>query len=243
MLRATGRAGRPLEHFETLRHSSLPRQPREYFDGADLPDLPEVLELLAAVRPGAPSSESAEAWWERIVGEGSTPNGVWGGKLMWGHVDELLARARELHGLSGADLEAVLRALLGEPRLIFVTRADKVAQAVSLWRALQTQSWRADDSVRHAEPRYVFAGIDYLLGQLRDDERAWKSWFASSSLGVPIHVRYEELDAAPQGTVARVLDALGLHGVSAPAPPLSRQRDEISSSWAERYRRDLERVA
>ena len=31
-----GVAGRPLEHFEILRHSSLPRQPREYFGDLDV---------------------------------------------------------------------------------------------------------------------------------------------------------------------------------------------------------------
>jgi LPS sulfotransferase NodH len=240
MLRATGRAGRPLEHFETLRHSSLPRQPREYFAGAELP---EVLELLAPVRHGTPSSESAQQWWSRVLREGSTANGVWGGKLMWGHVGELLARTRELDGLSGGDLETALRTLLGEPRLIFVSRADKVAQAVSLWRALQTQSWRAEDAADHAEPRYAFAGIDYLVEQLRSDEVAWRDWFARSGLEAPVEVSYEELDAAPGHTVAGVLEALGLGEVSAPAPPLSRQRDELSSAWIERYQHEWERVS
>jgi trehalose 2-sulfotransferase len=32
MLRDTGLAGRPREHFEILRHSSLPRQPHGYFE-------------------------------------------------------------------------------------------------------------------------------------------------------------------------------------------------------------------
>ena len=105
MLRDTGRAGRPLEHFEILRHSSLPRQPREYFE--DLPR-PELLELLAPPQSARPSSEPPEAWWARIVREGSGANGVWGGKLMWGHVDDLVARARELPGLAGADLDEVL---------------------------------------------------------------------------------------------------------------------------------------
>ena len=98
MLRDTGRAGRPLEHFEILRHSSLPRQPREYFE--DL-DAAEVLELLPPLQPGTPSSEAPEAWWARIVREGSGRNGVWGGKLMWGHVEDLVARARQLPGPGG----------------------------------------------------------------------------------------------------------------------------------------------
>ena len=47
--------------------------------------------------------------------EGSGDNGVWGGKLMWGHVGDLLARARELPGLAGADLDEVLHELLDDP--------------------------------------------------------------------------------------------------------------------------------
>jgi LPS sulfotransferase NodH len=234
MLRETGRAGMPVEHFETLRHSSLPRQPREYFAGADLPD---VLELLAPVHSGSASSESPEAWWERIRAEGKTENGIWGGKLMWGHVEDFLARARGLPGLSGADLETALRTLLNEPRLIFVTRRDKVAQAVSLWKALQTQSWRAADAADHSDPRYQYAGIDYLVSQLRSDERAWAEWFASAGLDL-LEVSYEEIDAAPQDAVARVLDVLELADVSAPMPTLSRQRDELSAAWIERYRRE-----
>ena len=56
MLRDTGLAGRPLEHFEILRHSSLPRQPREYF--GDL-DLDRAGELLPPPRVGTPGHRGA----------------------------------------------------------------------------------------------------------------------------------------------------------------------------------------
>lgn len=59
MLRDAGLAGRPLEHFEILRHSSLPRQPREYFGDLDL-DGPD--ELLPPPRAGTHSDEAPEAW-------------------------------------------------------------------------------------------------------------------------------------------------------------------------------------
>ena len=173
MLRATGVAGTPLEHFEILRHSSLPRQPREYFDGVAEPG---VLELLAPLDPGRPSEEPAAAWAERILREGATPNGAWGGKLMWGHVEDLLVRARELGGLAGADLATVLHALLGDVRLVFVTRVDKVAQAVSLWRAVQTQRWSAaaDAPRRPHDAVYSFAAIDHLVARLQAHDAAWR---------------------------------------------------------------------
>jgi LPS sulfotransferase NodH len=134
-LRATGTAGNPLEHFEVLRHSGQPRQPGEHFEGVQDPG---VLNLLSAPDPPRRDPEPSADWWQRILRDGTTPNGVWGGKLMWGHVDDLLDRAHELEGVApDADLHATLRALFGEDlRLVFVTRPDKVAQAVSLWRAV-----------------------------------------------------------------------------------------------------------
>ena len=85
LLRATGVAGRPLEHFEVLRASGAPRQPREYFDGVH--DF-GVLDRLASLRPPAPGrdGETPETWWRRILADGTTPNGVWAGKLMLGPV-------------------------------------------------------------------------------------------------------------------------------------------------------------
>jgi trehalose 2-sulfotransferase len=236
MLRETGYAGQPLEHFEVLRHSSLPRQPREYFEDAGSPRL---LGLLEPTEAGTPSAEAPEQWWARIVAEGLSDNGVWAGKLMWGHAEDFLARARQLPGLGGADLRAALWTLLGEPRFVFVTRREKVEQAVSLWRAVQTRTWRAGEDSSDHSPVYDFEGIDLLLRRLESEERAWSEWFAD--VGVqPIHVTYEQLDTSPSETVTLVLGELGLpaHGVD--VPRLSRQRDELSSIWIDRYRQELE---
>jgi trehalose 2-sulfotransferase len=239
MLRETGRAGVPLEHFEILRHSSLPRQPREYFQ--DL-DAPEVTELLAPVEPGTASTEPAEDWWARIVADGSTDNGIWGGKIMWGHTEDFVSRARELPGLGDADLDAVLGELLDDPHLVFVTRGDKAAQAVSLWRAVQTQSWRSGEVSSGNSVVYDFEAIDHLVSRLEADERSWSEWFGRTGRR-PIHVTYDRLDAAPAQTVEVVLHALGLPDGGVTVPRLTRQRDELSVSWIERYRQERGRAA
>lgn len=234
MLRDTGLAGRPLEHFEILRHSSLPRQPREYFGDLDLDGLDE---LLPPPRSGTPSQEPPEAWRTRILRQGRGENGVWGGKLMWGHVEDLVTRARQLPGQAEASLEQVLATLLDDPQLIFVTRREKVAQAVSLWRAVQTQSWRAGDASKAEAPVYEYAAIDHLVSQLESDERSWKEWFARTGQR-PFVVTYDQLEAAPAETVATVLHALGLPDASVSVPRLSRQRDDLSAAWVERYRQE-----
>lgn len=234
-LRATGVAGLPLEHFEQLRHSGIPRQPREYFSGVDDPG---VLELLAPLQPSQPPTEAPAAWWERILRDGSGPGGVWGGKLMWGHVTDLVARARGIDGLAGLDLASVLDALLPGVRLVHATREDKVAQAVSLWRAVQTQSWRAgSDADATAAVDYRFAGIDHLVRLLEAHDDAWRRWFRDSGR-TPVTVVYEQLRAAPQAGVAELLRTLGLPAAEVPEPPLKRQRDDTSRAWAQRYREE-----
>lgn len=246
MLAATGRAGNPLEHFEVLRHSSLPRQPREYFLEADAAP---VRERLPPLEQGAPSTELAPHWWSRVLAEGLSANGVWGGKLMWGHVQDFVMRARELDGLTNADLETVLRKLLGDPCLIHVAREDHVAQAVSLWRAVQTQAWRsgggqADDSERDADDRarYDFLAIDHLVDQLQTQDEAWRSWFRSSRFE-PLGLSYEDVERDPGAAVAGILRALGLPDEDLPVPPTARQRDARSEQWAARYREERKEAA
>ena len=239
LLRDTGRAGRPLEHFEILRHSNLPRQPREYFTTIDAPG---VLSLLPPLERGAPGGEPADAWWRRIAREGATDNGVWGAKIMWGHVPDFLARVRELPGCAGADLDGALRALLGDPELVFITRTDKVAQAVSLWRAVQTQSWRSEATTERVTPVYDFLAIDHLIAGIEADEAAWAGWFRQTGRR-PLTLRYDDIEADPPGDAATVLRSLGLSDRDIPAPGLRRQRDELSSGWAQRYRSERERAA
>jgi trehalose 2-sulfotransferase len=240
-LRATGVAGVPLEHFEVFRHSSQPRQPLEYFEGVDDP---AVLDLLSPLDPRRPDPEPAADWWARILAAGTTPNGVWGGKLMWGHVGDLLARTHALDATPPApDLDATLTALLGDDlRLVFVTRPDKVAQAVSLWTAVQTQTWRAGRGTPASEAAYAFAGIDHLVAQLEDHDAAWRTWFAATGR-TPHEVSYDDLAADPAGVVGGVLRFLDLPDDDVPAPATERQGNARSLEWAERYRAEREAAA
>jgi LPS sulfotransferase NodH len=240
-LRASGVAGNPLEHFEVFRHSSQPRQPREYFTGVEDP---EVLGLLSALDPPRPDPEPSADWWARIRAEGTTENGVWGGKLMFNHTEDLLDRARELEEVpADADLDATLRALLGDDlKLVYVTRPDKVAQAVSLWRAVQTQTWRAGRGTPASEAGYAFAGVDHLVHQLEEQDAAWRDWFAATGRA-PHTVSFDALAADPTQAIGDVLRYLGLPDGDVPSPATERQGDARSAEWADRYRQEREVVA
>src|SRR3954466_6617189 len=124
LLEGTKVAGRPQEFFERLAHSGLPRQPREYFEGVD--DL-EILALLAPTDPGSPDPVDPIPG---ALADGSTANGVFAAKLMWTHLVDLAAR------LGRAPDAALLHERFPAPHYVHVTREDKIAQAVSLWRAV-----------------------------------------------------------------------------------------------------------
>jgi LPS sulfotransferase NodH len=233
-LARTGVAGRPEEYFERLRHSGLPREPREYFEG--IGDA-SFLALLPETRTGEPADTDLERELPRYLAEGSTPNGVFGAKLMWGYFGDLLARLGTTP--DGPAVER-LTERFGPIAWVHVTRADKVAQAVSLWRALQTRAWSAADAPE-AHPVYDARAIAHLRDQLAGHDEAWRGWFAAKGIA-RLTVEYERFVADHAATLRSVLAHLGLEVERIPDPPMDRQGDARSDRWVARFNEEKELV-
>jgi LPS sulfotransferase NodH len=171
---------------------------------------------------------------------GSTPNGVFGAKLMWGTLDELVAKLAPR--AAGRDL-AVLEAAFGPIRFVHLRREDELAQAVSWLRAEQTRTWWAGDPGGTAgEPHYVEAGITALLDTVAQHNAAWRAWFARYGV-TPHEITYEQLTADLTGTTRGVLTFLGLDpDEGRPIQPRHRrQADLLNEEWAARYRTETAR--
>jgi trehalose 2-sulfotransferase len=238
-LRATGVAGEPQEFFQYLPTTSQSPQPRQWFDGLEDQS---VLCLLDPLDEGKPDIAPAEIWRDYIRTVGRTPNGVWGGKLMWNQTPLLLDRAEGLPNRSGVGLLSAIRDVVGsDPVLVHVYRPDVVSQAVSFWRAVQTRVWRGrPDPVRDARAEYHAGAIAHVVTMLRAQEEGWRTWFAEESIE-PIDVSYPVLWRNLTQVVGTVLEALGLDPRLAPDPVLERQADQRSDDWVDRYRKDAER--
>lgn len=238
-LRATGVAGEPQEFFQYLPTTSQSPQPREWF--ADAGD-ESIMRLLDPLDEGKPDLAPPEIWRDYIRTVGRTPNGVWGGKLMWNQTPLLMQRAEGLADRSGTGLLSAIRDVVGsDPVLVHVYRPDVVSQAVSFWRAVQTRVWRGrPDPVRDARAEYHAGAIAHVVRMLRDQEDAWRAWFVEEDVDV-MDVSYPHLWRNLTEVVGTVLEALGLDPRLAPAPVLERQADQRSDDWVERYRRDAER--
>jgi LPS sulfotransferase NodH len=253
-LLATGVAGRPREYFEALKETGLPRRPREYFWGLRSPEVIRLLPHDANIDHAAERLPT----WERedyrrhlgwALGEGTTPNGVFGAKMMWGYFNDFLELARGIPRFGGMGDGSLLNAAFPGLHYVFISRNDKVRQAVSLWRALQTWVWRKEAGAPADEPLpaqravYSFDAIDHLLEQLRRHEDGWRGFFFRIGQR-PLSIVYEEVVGDLEGSVSRVLTEVGVaapEGWSLPERAPSRQSDELSESWVQNYLEDVSR--
>jgi LPS sulfotransferase NodH len=245
-LTATGVAGRPAEFFEALRGTDLPRQPQEYFDVLDA-----ELEALLPRFDQEPAPELADAasyldYLEWARAEGTTPNGVFAAKMMWGYLGEFTARLRETGRYGGTgDLE-VLASAFPDVRFVRVVRLGKVEQAVSLWTAIQTQTWRHGVETARVtkDPVYHRGAIECLVRYLTEHEDRWSTLFADAGVE-PFTIIYEELVEAFDDMLRRTLRFLDIPDadtLALPHPPLQRQSGGRSREWVERYVAEGSRV-
>jgi LPS sulfotransferase NodH len=177
-----------------------------------------------------------EDYLARALEEGTSDRGIFGVKLMWGYLRDVLFELRRLSRAYDTDDVSVLRASFGEPSFIWVRRRNAVAQAVSWAKAVQTGQWAADQAAT-AEPAFDFEQIDglYQIARIHDGE--WSRWFASHSIA-PFELVYEELCLEPERVVRDALGCLGHLGEPELGPPASMQRqaDAVNEEWIARYR-------
>jgi LPS sulfotransferase NodH len=247
LLKSTGVAGRPEEYFEACLDTGLPPHPGDYLaglprtgagirDDETAPPAPEYSSLIGL--------ESYRRHLERTFRLGTSENGVFATKLMWRHLPDLQALAAQLPEYAGLELHDLLTKLLADPRYVWVTRRDKLRQAVSLWRALQTRTWRIEHpGADHSTPslRYSFQGLEHLVRSLTTEDGAWSAYFEAHAIPAVTVVYEDDLERDPTAAVKAVLRHVGVAAPDhwRPPEPMHRQADGLSEDWVAAYHRDL----
>jgi trehalose 2-sulfotransferase len=263
-LKETGVAGRPEEYFEALEHSGQPRKPEEYFDAVDDPSILNQLSRLGdsgeqRSRSSVWDRTSYDRYLEWTFEQGTTSNGVFGAKLMWGYLGDFVSLVRSIPEYRDLPLAELLPAVFPDLTFVRVLRANKVRQAVSLWKAIQTATWRQKGG-DEADPvagvpedadvppykafldeqvptlRFNYNAISHLLTQILRDEARWDAFFEHVRIK-PVLVLYENFAADYETSTFNVLERLGL---SLPEgfkvePRIKSQSDGINDDWARRY--------
>lgn len=174
-------------------------------------------------------AENYVDYWRAVQARRTSPNGVFGHKLFQPYYVMAVRHCPDLLPLLRSDVA------------VHLYRRDKVAQAVSLARAQQTQawcSWSAD-----ALPSVYSRGlIGRCLRSLLNQERWWRSAFELTGADV-LSAAYEDYQGREAALVDAVRQRLGLPRTSdcppAPIPTLSRQGDAVSAEWIARFKADV----
>jgi LPS sulfotransferase NodH len=247
-LTGTGVAGRPEEYFQFRARTGFPRRPQEYFEGAGDPEILDILGPRTHVedveaRYDPSRFERYEQYLDWAVDAGTTPNGVFGAKVMWGYFNGFVTGLR--WALPGGRQRLAVPDLVQSvfPNLTYITvsRRDKVRQAVSLWRALQTWSWSSEQNADRAvgdHLTYSHAAIAHLIRDTEDHEFGWRQFFRECGVE-PFDVVYEDFAARYEDTIRDLLRHVGVveaDSIAIAQPTRRPQADDLSRRWAERYR-------
>lgn len=251
-LAGTGVAGRPEEYFQFRARTGEPRRPREYFEGLEHAETEEILAILGSRTRDEEDEERYdpsrfpryEDYLTWTIDAATTPNGVFGAKVMWGYFNGFVTGLRwAIPGRQRLAVGQLVPSVFPNLHYVWMTRQDKVAQAVSLWRAIQSWSWSSNQNAGANTAdnlHYSYNAIRHLRSDIEQQDREWSEYF--ELCGVTPHVVvYEQLRTSLPETVTGMLDFLGIstaRGVAIPQLKRRTQSDGLSNQWAERFRRE-----
>lgn len=250
VIAATPRTGSHLLS-NALTSSGIAGAPREWLprwtpDNAPVTAL-ERMRLVTQPPRETEYDPAADAEFIRqFIANGTTANGVFGTVMHWLVLQDAVRRFQVFLGTAESEPHRVLS--LGFPNLSYVwlRRRDKVAQAVSWYKAVQTGVYVGRGKAGAVDPdsmRFDYGKIRHLLSAANSFENAWSSFFSSNGIK-PLVLYYEDLAAHYVSTIRSTLDFLQLDSASVEIaqPKHEKYADAQSLAWIEEFKRQHEQA-
>jgi LPS sulfotransferase NodH len=179
----------------------------------------------------------------RILEEGSSANGVFGVSIHWFQVNDAVRRLRSYLNTSEGGAHDVLSRSFPGLSYIWLRRRDKVAQAVSWYKAIQTGRYVKTREARGASQRaapeiaFDYSAIQTYWTALRSSEKSWERFFATHGVE-PLVMDYESLCVDYEISVRHALAFLGLSGagISVKTSRHEKAADAQSFEWTDRFK-------
>jgi LPS sulfotransferase NodH len=228
---------------DLLGQSGIAGHPDEYFD------IRRWIDLDIAARIGADDDRAFFAAARRAA---TSDNGVCGFKIHW-HQRMVLHEKilcspclKELgHGLDRLNLYDSLNLGFEDLSFVWIRRRNKVAQGISLYRAVQSGHWSSQtQTAAPVEIAYNEQAIDKHVRRTGAQDAAWEDFFSTHGIH-PFIVWYEDLAEDPNGQTEKLLQFFGRDrpNKSALVSRLYKQAREESKAWEMRYRQSQARTA
>ncbi|MCI5151125.1 MAG: hypothetical protein D3916_17370 [Candidatus Electrothrix sp. MAN1_4] len=181
----------------------------------------------------------------RVLQEGATENEVFGAKIMMGsgYFEYFTGKLRTLPDCKEKDTSSseMMDSVFPNLHYIWVTRRNKVLQAISWWRAIQSGRWfwRGEElPATDKKQGFNFESIDYLVQELVMREASWQEFFVEGRIN-PYVVMYEDFVSTYEEVALDILEYLDIpfaHEIMFKERSLRKQADEQSEEWMRQYR-------
>ncbi len=144
-----------------------------------------------------------------------TPNGVGGFKVMWEQVRRLallLGRTASPRSFGFHDFATLLP---GTTQFVWLRRRERLRQAVSLVKAVQSQCWNSAEQARFAGTyAFDYVALERTVRMLGSHEAMWREFFERNAIE-PLEVAYEDVVDDRRAQVQRIADFVGVAGAQA----------------------------
>ena len=195
---------------------------------------------------------SYETLKEKLWSIGSSSNGVFGIKhaVTTDHFNSLCREICKLRSIPYSDelnQEVIWSDLFPNCKHIFLTRRNKIRQAVSWWKAIKDHKWHLkkeevhENSKAFYEQHYDYDALLHLFKEAVLRECAIQEYFTRYNIQ-SLTIVYEDFVANYEATIRAVVDYLEIPYKRLNVPPkYSRPTaSERSEVWVQRFRRELQ---
>jgi len=168
--------------------------------------------------------EDVPKYWEKVKELRTGPNGIFSYKMFM-----------HMYLEHGRKTPEMLRQFAPN-KVVYLTRRDKVAQAVSYSKAIMSNCWFAGVHTDQ-QPEYDLAHVRMSERRIRKQENFWERLFELTQTSV-FRVVYEDFLERPDSIKAQICEWVGERldeSKFLDIPNLEKQSDESSAIWAERY--------
>jgi len=168
-------------------------------------------------------------------------NGVLGVKIMWDHFVHLIGLYRSEHSAQASSDLSIACTIFSNPGFIWLSRQNKLHQAVSLYRRRATGVFyrRGNAAEDSACPEPAIDELEVLIKKLEDQDSQWANFFRLND-SEPLKIHYEELRDDISGVVMRIADFLDIdlpHDSQPPKSDYKSMSDTVTESWIAAYER------
>lgn len=182
------------------------------------------LEAVNSIRDKLAKSKNIVDYWEKTRKARTGPNGVFSYKMFM-----------SMYFLTGRKERAMLKKFTPD-KVVYLTRADKLAQAVSYSKAIRSRIWFSGTS-SNKNVEYDRAHIHRCTQHISSQERFWEGIFERTGTEV-FRVTFEDFLDRPEEIKKNICTWVGQpydESLFLKIPNLSKQGDDSNIAWCKQY--------